>query len=252
MSYSEGKRSCLVAVCHNGPVVFTQTCRSLMELGWGDRVALAKAANGFDVIDFMWVYNFPRVDALRDSAASYAIREGFSHILFLDADMVWPTDTLQKMLAHHDKGIVGGLYVLKHAPHAPVAMGDRFRLDGSNVDQFYHVNPLGADLIPCDVLGMGCTLVPVEVFSKIGPRPWFVYKDDDQGWPVVTEDVPFCLKAKEAGYDIWLDPTVKCGHVGATVYDVRHHHRYQQAAQKTLDDMPMKLIPVEPAEPVEA
>jgi GT2 family glycosyltransferase len=250
MSYSADKRSCLVAICHNSPVVFTKTAQSLMELGWGDRIPLAKAATGFDAIDFMWVHNFPRVDALRDSAAAYALQEGFTHILFLDADMVWPTDVLQRMLVHHDQGIVGGLYVLKHPPHAPVAMGERFRPEGSQVDQFYHVNPMGTELIPCEVLGMGCTLIPVEVFRNIGPRPWFVYKDDDHGWPVITEDVPFCLKAIEAGYPVSLDPTIKCGHVGATVYDVRHHHRYQEIAQRTMDTMPIKFVPIEPEQRV--
>jgi GT2 family glycosyltransferase len=234
-------RSCLVAICHNGPMVFTGTARSLMELGWGNRVAEAKAAHGFDAIDFQWATTFPRVDAMRDSLADCAVKEGYSHILFLDADMVWPTDVLHRMLKHHDDGIVGGLYVLKSPPHAPVAMKERFRVEGSVVDQFWHVDLDTTDLIDCEVLGMGCTLIPVKVFTEIGPRPWFEYKNDDAGWPVITEDVPFCLKAKEAGYRIALDPTIQCGHIGPTVYDVRHHHRYQQVARTTLEAIPVRV-----------
>jgi GT2 family glycosyltransferase len=232
-----------VAICHNSPVVFSKTAQSLMEMGWGNRIQRAKEALGFDAIDFKWVDNFPRVDAMRDSAADLAVREGYTHLLYLDADMVWPSDVLHKMLRHHAVGIVGGLYVLKAPPHAPVAMTEGFRVEGSVVDQFWHVDLTTTDLIDCAVLGMGCTLIPVEVFTKIGPRPWFAYKDDDAGWPVVTEDVPFCLKAKAAGYRIALDPTVQCGHIGPTVYDVRHHHRYQAAAQRTLERIPIKLVP---------
>ena len=235
-------RKCLVALCHNSPVVYTKTARSLMELGWGNRVEDAKTAHGFEAVDFAWFTTFPRVDTLRDSAMTLAKAEGYTHVLFLDADMVWPTDVLVKMLAHHDKGIVCGLYVLRHAPHAPVGFAGSFRAPDSTVDQFFHVELKGTDLIPCDVVGMGCTLIPVSVLDAIGERPWFAYANDDEGWPRVTEDVPFCLRAKQAGYDIWLDPTVKCGHVSDDVKDERHHWRYQKAQQDTIDRMPFKLV----------
>lgn len=239
---SSTARKCLVAVCHNSPVVYTKTTQSLMELGWGNRIQAAKDAHGFDAIDLMWATTFPRVDALRDSAADLAVKHDYTHLLFLDADMVWPTDVLQRMLAHHDKGIIAGLYFLKQHPHAPVGFRDSFREPGSTVDHFYHVDVSGTDLIPCDVVGMGCTLVPVSVFSAIGPRPWFEYKNDDHGWPVVTEDVPFCLKATAAGYPIWLDPTIKCGHLATEVKDHRHHARVQQVHQDTVDRLPVTLV----------
>ena len=247
-------RKCLVAICHNGPVVYTKTTRSLMELGWGNRVETAKAAHGFDVIDLAWFTTFPRVDTLRDSAMTLAQADGYTHVLFLDADMVWPTDVLLRMLAHHDKGLVGGLYVLRHQPYAPVGFAGSFRTPGSKVDQFYHVDleKGSTDLIPCDVLGMGCTLIPVSVLEAIGPRPWFEYANDDEGWPRVTEDVPFCLKAKRAGFDLWLDPSIQCGHLSDDVKDVRHHWRYQQAQQDTVDRLPFQMVVAREPLPEEA
>lgn len=243
MSSTAPKR-CLVAVCHNGPVVYTQTARSLMELGWGSRVEDAKAAHGFDAIDFMWATTFPRVDALRDSVASLAMAEGHTHVLFLDADMVWPTDVLVRMLAHHDKGIVGGLYVMRHPPFAPVALRDGKAPEGSSVLQYQHARESLTEtaLVPCDVLGMGCTLVPVSAFSAIGPRPWFEYANDDQGWPCVTEDVPFCQKAQAAGYALWLDPTISCGHVTQQIVDRKTALRYQRDGERVAESMPLRLV----------
>lgn len=235
-------RRCLVVVCHNSPVLFTQTVRSLMELGWGDRVARAREAHGFAAIDHFWSVNWPRVDALRDSAVALARQEGHSHILFLDGDMVWPTDLLQRILAHHDKGIVGGLYCLKQAPYSPVALRDHHRKDGSQVDQFHFTLEYETDLVEVDVLGMGCTLVPTAVFDAIGERPWFEYKNDDAGWPRVTEDVPFCLKAKAAGYKVYLDPTIKCGHVTSQVIDERWHKRYQASQAETSKRMNVAIF----------
>lgn len=240
---STGRR-CLVAICHNGPVVPTKTAQSLMEIGWGSRVSDAKAAHGFDEISFMWATTFPRVDALRDSAAALAIEEGFSHLLFLDADMIWPTDTLTKILAHHDKGIVGGLYVMRHPPFAPVALRDGVAPAGSSVLQYQHAREVlqARVLVPVDVLGMGCTLIPVDTFAKIGPRPWFEYANDDEGWPCVTEDVPFCQKAQSAGVPLWLDASISCGHVTTSVVDRKTALRYQQDGERVAAAMPVRLV----------
>jgi hypothetical protein len=212
------EKRCLVAICHNGPVIFAETAQSLMELGWGNRVQEAKDAHGFAGIDFAWSRSFPRVDALRDQIVTKALLHpaGYTHILFLDADMVWPSDVLHRMLAHHDKGIVAGLYFLKGGDNAPVAMGNGVFHSEMNVTVYQHdrdYRDTGAALRPQEVVGMGCTLIPWAVFRALGRRPWFVYEHDDQGWPAVSEDVPFCRKAKAAGFDIWLDPKVKCGHV---------------------------------------
>ena len=129
-----GDRRCLVAICHNWPVVFRKTTQSLMEIGWGDRVDKAREANGFEEISFAWFHRSPRIDALRDMVAVAALKDGFSHILYLDADMVWPTDTLKKMLAHHDKGIVSGFYVQKWPPYYPIALrGPVIESDGVNI-----------------------------------------------------------------------------------------------------------------------
>lgn len=217
-----------MAIVHNGPVVCTQTAQSLMELGWGNRVETAKAAHGFAEISFVWEKSFPRVDAMRDKVLAGAIADGFSHVLFLDADMVWPTNLLERMLRHHAAGIVGGLYVLKAPPYSPVALAEPIKVDGG-VTHYKFQSEYDQDLVPVFVLGMGCTLIPTSVCEAIGPRPWFAYESDSDGWPRVSEDVPFCRKAKEAGIPILLDPTVSCGHVTSQVIDERWHRRYQNS-----------------------
>lgn len=246
-------RRCLVAICTNLPTVPVQTAQSLMEIGWGNRVETAKQAHGFEEVSFVWVKSFPRVDALRDSAAVLAQAEGFSHLLFLDADNVWPTDTLTRLLAHHDRGIVGGLYVTRHEPYAPVALINGRVPDGSCVTQYEHDKGAirATTLREVDVLGMGCTLIPVSVFAALGPRPWFAYANDDEGWPMVTEDVPFCQKAKAAGYQIWLDPTIVCGHVTSMVTDVRWTQRWEQAQRATWERFPVHITAVPAPAPVE-
>lgn len=242
-SVAPESRRCLVAIVHNGPVVYTETARSLMELGFGNRVAVAKETHGFEEIVFAWFTQFPRVDSMRDFALEQASRDGFSHVLFLDADMIWPSDVLVQMLRHHDKGIVGGLYVLKGPPYSPVALADIVETT-EGVNRYAYQTDYGTELVDVNVLGMGCTLVPTAVTQLLGRRPWFHYENDQNGWPRVSEDVPFCRKAKAAGVPILFDPTVKCGHVATQVLDERYHWRYQQSIQAAAQ----QPIPIEAVE----
>ncbi len=57
------------------------------------------------------------------------------------------------------------------------------------------------------------------VFEKM-TRPWFqsaivsYYNDDgsEYKFPLMGEDLSWCHRAKELGFDIWFDPTVKVTH----------------------------------------
>lgn len=214
LSVPAGQRRCLVAVCSNERSVYRQTVGSLMQLGWGQRVTDAAAAHGFDDVQFAWINHYLLVSDLRNEAVRVARAQGCTHILFLDADMTWPADVLMRMLAHHDKGIVSGLYFLKTWPHWPVAL-KRARVSHETLGVDYDYDKVGVfeeGLIPEQLVGMGCTLIPMAVFEAMA-EPWFEYRQDPEGRWTVTEDVPFCQKAAAVGCPIFLDPTVKCGHV---------------------------------------
>ncbi len=226
------EKRALVAVCHNMPFVFTKSAQSLVEFGWGDRIPYCREKLGFENIHFRWFGSLATVDGLRNKAARSALEGGYTHLVFLDADMVWPETAIYQILSHADSGdIVGGLYVLKGPPYSPVHLLDGFRQDDQ--DMFLRAVDYKDELVEVEVLGMGLTIIPVQAFRDIpGPR-WFEYRYGPDELPTVSEDVPFSQKARAAGYKLFMDPTISCGHVGVEVYDQRHHRRYQQSVEAT-------------------
>ena len=54
-------------------------------------------------------------------------------------------------------------------------------------------------------LSMGCSIYPIEMFMKI-PYPWFVTGAN------LSQDSFFSQLAREAGYKLLVDTSVKCGH----------------------------------------
>lgn len=212
------QRKCLVAICSNERTIYRHTAISLLNLGWGQRVTDAAVKHGFTDVQMSWLSRFLSVADLRNEAVRVAKAMQCSHVLFLDADMTWPTDLLDSMLAHHDKGIVSGLYFLKAWPHYPVML-QRGHVNTTTLNVDYHYDLTGhraGTLLPQELVGMGCTLVPMAVFDAM-PSPWFEYRDDANGYATVTEDVAFCQKALALGVPVYVDPTVKCGHVSQQV-----------------------------------
>jgi Methyltransferase domain len=210
-----GQRKCLVAVCCNERNVYRQTARSLASLGWGRRVLEAAETHGFSDVSLGWFDDQVLVSDLRDTAALAALQTDCSHVLYLDGDMTWPSDVLVRMLAHHSRGIVAALYHLKQWPHWPVALRDgTWNAHDRQIDYVYDMAAPGCPTLRQEELvGMGCTLVPTKLFRQL-ERPWFVYATrQSDGLTTITEDVPFCQKARATGCPIWLDPTIVCGHI---------------------------------------
>ena len=209
------RRKCLVAVCCNERNIPRHAAESLARIGWGARVADAARQYQFKSIDFTWVSRYLSVADLRDEAVLTAIKSECSHILFLDADMVWPADVLDRMLRHHHRGIVSGLYHLKSWPHWPVALKNAtWNAADQQYDYIYDEHAHAGDemLRSEQLVGMGCTLIPTEIFQRY-ERPWFKYQNDGEGMTTITEDVYFCQQALALGCPIWLDPSVTCGHI---------------------------------------
>lgn len=143
-----------------------------------------------------------------------AKKEGMSHIMFVDTDMIFPEDGIARLLAH-DKDIVGANYNVRLDPTSGEFSGPTVKMlvDGKPVSMLAEGFP--TDLFKCYALPLGFMLVKMSVFDKL-KRPYFeshIYNDKH-----MTEDIDFCIKANEAGIDVWCDPTIKIGHIGSYVY----------------------------------
>jgi hypothetical protein len=80
---------------------------------------------------------------------------------------------------------------------------------------------------------MGCTLIPLSIVRALGPRPWFEYKTDAEGWHQVSEDMPFCEKVRAAGFRIALDPSIQCGHLYTDFATEQHWKRAKEVLAHT-------------------
>jgi GT2 family glycosyltransferase len=145
-------------------------------------------------------------------------------LLLVDADMVVPSDAALRLL-RHDAGIASGVYVCRHYP-ASLEAGKLVEQDEEPDPRpldtpAMNIQPLRPEdvegVTEVDVAGGGCLLIRAEVLEALDP-PWFepdvsLHRDFGQ-----SSDWNFCLRAREVGFRILLDPGVECGHVGSKVH----------------------------------
>lgn len=144
--------------------------------------------------------------------------EGLTHILWVDDDMVFGSDALQKLLAH-DLDIVGGLCFNRRSPAYQPIVAKKYHPDlgmAPGATGFVYDLP-ESGLYECDRTGGAFLLVKAEVFRSIetrfGPDSWWIPAGD------ASEDFSFCARAQECDYKIFVDCGVNIGHIGKVTID---------------------------------
>lgn len=132
----------------------------------------------------------------RNWLVAQAIKKDCTHILLVDDDMIYEPDSLERLLAH-DKDIVGGTAYTKYEQQELI---------------IEYLDEKEGDLFKCAAIGGGLLLIKTKVFLKI-KQPWFGYKWNG-GMVSMSNDWFFCYNARENGYDIWADMTLKPKHLG--------------------------------------
>ena len=154
-----------------------------------------------------WILSRVQIANSRSILAEKAVEQKCSHILFIDDDMTVPPDLLSRLLAWN-KPLVSALCFKRLPPYDPVCF-NRLQKPGTYIFEpikdFRKVAPKDG-LLACDAVGFGTVLIQTEVFGKI-LKPWFWYGDG------YGEDIFFCDKAKEAGYQPYMDLNTEVGHI---------------------------------------
>jgi hypothetical protein len=128
-------------------------------------------------------------------------------IWFVDDDNVPRPDTLERLLAH-EVDIVQPLVMCRHDLTRPACLSD---LDGRLGSL-----AMGPGLKKVAAVGTGGMLVRRRVFETV-PPDWFRFIQEFNR--VQGEDVYFCRRAREHGFDVWCDFDTPMGHIFPAVVD---------------------------------
>lgn len=150
-------------------------------------------------------------------------------LLFLDSDQIFPAGVAARLMSWN-KEIISGLVFKRGGYPVPMAYKYRYQVDkghyyeplnmevGGYLEQHKDlwwnaskgaiILPPAQGLLECDGVPCGCLLVHRRVFEAI-PEPWFECAPGKR----FGEDFDFCRKVQKAGFKIYVDPSVVCGHI---------------------------------------
>lgn len=153
----------------------------------------------------------------RHVLAHKAVSEGFDRVLWLDSDMHFGPDLMERLAADMDLGldIVSAVYFTRKAPVEPVAyeiVHDIPNAKGEMIPYSKSVTHIPEGLFEVEGVGFGAVMTTTEVIRKIGRLPFFPM----EGY---GEDLSFCRRAREAGAKVWCDGRIKVDHVGQSFFN---------------------------------
>lgn len=161
----------------------------------------------------------------RNKLADYALANGFTHILYVDDDVVLPIDSLKNLLEHKRQAVLGyyarrskkGIY---EGYVSVYKLGESSYTDKYTAEEMKEKREHGEHLVRIHGGGMGCSLIETSVFKDL-EFPYFKYIE----YPgpkrnVLGEDLYFCNQLKSAMIPIFVDTRVGCGHVFRYVQNV--------------------------------
>jgi hypothetical protein len=158
--------------------------------------------------NIVWFSGMP-FDHARNTACQRALEHNYKWLFFLDDDVLAPSDTIPRLIAHN-KPIISGLYYRRAAPISPVML--RETPQGTTwINDF-----TAGELCSVDLVGAGCLLISTQVLRQV-PWPWFDWLLDHPELPErerCSEDFAFCRKARKVGHQIMVDTSIQCLHIG--------------------------------------
>lgn len=159
----------------------------------------------------------------RNIFSSGAIRNGYDRVLWLDSDMRFDPDLLERLSADMDENpgvkVISALYFKRRIPTSPVIYKtlEYGRADDNTIKptvETYHDYPKDA-LFPVAGCGFGAVLTSVDILKDI----WDSFGPPFDPMTHMGEDLSFCWRVGQIGEPIYCDSRVKCGHVGLSEFN---------------------------------
>lgn len=159
----------------------------------------------------------------RNKLAQQAIDEGAEYVLWLDSDTVFEPSTLDTLMKDIEgRDLVTGVVHRRRPPFSPcIYKSLKLGIDGDNSVEVYEEYP--EEIFEIDACGFACVLMRTQIFKDVIEREHTLFS------PILGfgEDLSFCIRARRAGYKLYCDPKVQCGHVSTTVINAETFKAWQ-------------------------
>lgn len=152
----------------------------------------------------------PLIDINRDEIAQESLDKDCDWCLMIDADMSYPNHLLDTLISR-DKDVIGVPYYSPRQekvgfPSTVSPLVYNYNKKKQRWGMWGKVKQTQPFRV--DAVGAGIMLIKTKVFKQL-KKPWFpfVCNESEKDTRIIGEDLSFCRRCREAGIEIWVDPT---------------------------------------------
>lgn len=151
----------------------------------------------------------------RNDIVNEALKERADYILFIDSDITFEPDALDKLLAHNTD-IVSGLYFgRREHNNNPIAYSKIYpKTLFRKCAKLDTIKDVDAPLQEVAAAGLGFCLIKMNVFYKMLCKNNMIFEP----FRGMGEDISFFYRAKKMGFKVFLDSTIPLTHIGYKRY----------------------------------
>lgn len=185
------------------------------------------------------------VSRVRNLIAQDFMDSDCTDLMFIDSDINFNAEDIFRLMAWNTdpkKGIVAGIPVARKKGKTYISTLD------ADEDENIFMNHMG--LVRAKRVATAFMLIRREVFEKMyEAHPEWRYHDEKKIGDEITayfdfalkdgnyigEDFLFCDRARELGFEVWIDPTIKLGHVGVEEFAGAFGEDYLYPLMRSID-----------------
>lgn len=220
---------------------YTQSLLQLQNLMQSNKIDMA----------ISFVFNESLVTRARNALVHNFMKSGFTHMMFIDADIKFtPNDVIPMLLS--DKEVICGIYPKKEINWTLVEQACKVGVPGEHLKYYsgsHVVNLLDGAAQEAFIVnepakiangGTGFMMIKRSVFEEMAKHvpsytnnahdlsgkigndeivEYFTTSIDPNTNHLLSEDYHFCAKWRELGGTIWAAPWVQLGHFGTYLFD---------------------------------
>ena len=154
-------------------------------------------------IDFdVEIMNGTLVYIARNRLASKAVCDNYTHVLWLDSDMVFHKELLDDLL-FCGKEMVCGAFVARRPTYGACVYKSIKKNEIERVTEF------GTKPFRVDGCGLACVLMTTELIQAVQLKFGTTFQPTEY----YGEDLAFCWRVGQIGREIWCEPTARLGHI---------------------------------------
>jgi len=169
------------------------------------------------------------VSRVRNLIATDFLKSDCTDLMFIDSDISFDAEDIFRLMACNSdpkKGIVAGIPVARKKGQVYFSTLD------TDDDNSIFMDKMG--LVKAKRVATAFMMIRREVFESLrDAHPEWVYHDEKKEGDTticffdfelkdghyIGEDYLFCDRAREQGFEVWIDPTIKLGHMGVHEFE---------------------------------